>query len=68
MTDRLDGYLSRLAQQVDRTATVILLDSGSWVMRRPGQPNLGLGAKPDSSFGEAGDALRAWVRAEQAGQ
>lgn len=66
MTDKLDGHLSRLAQQVDRTATVILTDTGAWILRRDGQPDLGLGAKADSGFGEAGDALRAWVRANQA--
>lgn len=65
MTDRIDGYLSTKAQQVDPSAVVIRTED-AWVLRRPGQPDLGLGARQDASFGEAQQALSAWIRAQRA--
>jgi hypothetical protein len=64
----LNGYLSRLAQEIDKTALVYCLDSPQattgeeWVLRRPGQADLGLG----SSFNDARGAVLAWMRAERA--
>ena len=61
---RLDGYLSRLAQQIDKTALVLVVaDEGEeeWVLRRNGQEDLGLG----DNFGLANQGVRAWINAEK---
>lgn len=58
---RIDGYLSRLAQQVDPTALVLDTAEG-WVLERAGEAPLGLG----ESFADAGRAVRTWVAAERA--
>jgi hypothetical protein len=66
----LNGYLSRLAQEIDKTALVYCLESAQattgeeWVLRRSGQADLGLG----SSFNDARAAALAWMRAERAGR
>lgn len=82
MTDRIDGYLSRIAQRIDPAAIVVMsrvpegtpmssFDALSmfptvWALRRPGLPDLALGTRVPSSYGDALDALHAWVRAEKA--
>jgi len=81
-TDRIDGYLSRIAQRLDPAAIVVMsrvpegtpmssFDALSmfptvWALRRPGLPDLALGTRVPSSYGDALDALHAWVRAEKA--
>lgn len=37
-----------------------------WVLRRPGHPDMRLGTRTPTSFGDALDALRAWVAAQKA--
>ena len=78
--DRLDGFLSRKAQEIDPTALVVRTlqyDPAegwgrqgapwmNWVLRRPGHPDMRLGTRADSSFGEAQQALSAWIRSQRA--
>ena len=72
--DRIDGYLSRKAQEIDPTALVVYVpnaldsDVWTWLLRRPGHPDMRLGTRADSSFGEAQQALSAWIRAQRAAQ
>lgn len=67
MTDRLDGYLSRLAQHVAPSATVISRHpQNTWHLLRAGLEDVQLGTRVPSSYGDALDALHAWVRAEKA--
>lgn len=61
--DRIDGYLSRRAQLDWPLALVICLADGSWVLRRPGEPDLGLG----DNFSAAQMALNA-LRASVCGR
>lgn len=37
-----------------------------WVLRRPGHPDMRLGTRTPTSFGDALDALRSWVAAQKA--
>lgn len=65
MTDRIDGYLSRRAQGLDPRALVVCRDDGNaetWLLQRPGEPDVGLG----SSQSDAHNAVHAWLRAERA--
>lgn len=61
--EHIEGYLSRLAQDVDRTALVVKIVDGNtaerWLLRRQDMPEMGLGA----SFHEAKQAVHAWVKA-----
>lgn len=71
MTERIDGHLSRIAQRIDPAALVVVVDplrlsQCVWTLRRPGLPDLALGTRVPSSYGDALDALHAWVRAEKA--
>lgn len=63
MKERLDGFLSRKAQNVQQTALVYCIhhEDGTeeWVLRRPGEPDLGLG----DNFGLAQLSVTSWVRA-----
>lgn len=63
---KLDGYLSQKAQEIDPSALVWRTTSDHWVLRRNGHPDFGLGVRADSSFGEAQQALSAWIRAQRA--
>jgi len=65
MTDAIDGYLSRLAQQVEPRALVVQTPAG-WLLRVPGHPDLRLGTETAGSFGDAKSALQAWLRARKA--
>jgi hypothetical protein len=58
--DRVDGYLSRRAQQHWPGALVLELAEHRWVLRRPGQEDLGLG----DNFNSAHHALVCVLRAE----
>ena len=62
MPDILYGHLSRIAQQSEPTGLVLRLETGPWVLRVPGRPDLGLG----DTRGSADQALRAMVRARRA--
>lgn len=62
---RVDGHLSITAQRVDPTALVVI-ESGAWLLRRPGQEDIRLGAREPSSYGDALQALHAWVSAQKA--
>ena len=65
--DKIDGYLSSVAQKVNKTALVIKrqLDSGEeeWVLRCNGEDDVGLG----NGFKQASTAIRAWIRAKAMG-
>jgi len=65
--EAIDGYLSTKAQQIDPGA-LVLRSGEAWILRRPAHPDLRLGAREDASFGEAQQALSAWIRAQKAGQ
>ena len=65
MTERIDGHLSRIAQRID-PAAIVVCTSNVWTLRHPGLPDLVLGTRTPSSYGDALDALHAWVRAEKA--
>lgn len=62
MTDAIDGYLSRLAQQVEPRALVVQTKEG-WLLRVPGREDLRLGTEAAAGFGDAKSALQAWMRA-----
>jgi len=64
MTDAIDGYLSRLAQQVEPRALVVQTPEG-WLLRVPGSPDVRLGTEPHAGFGDAKSALQAWMRARK---
>lgn len=64
MTDAIDGYLSRLAQQVEPRALVVQTGAG-WFLRLPGD-EIRLGTEDAVSFGDAKAALQAWMRARRA--
>lgn len=67
MTDAIDGYLSRLAQQVEPRALVVETPAG-WLLRMPGAPDVRLGTEAASGFGAAKQALQAWMRARRQNQ
>lgn len=63
--DRIDGYLSRLAQGAAPTALVYCAVDGdreTWRLEIPDHPPLGLG----DSFPDAKRAIQAWLHARQA--
>jgi hypothetical protein len=60
--DRIEGYLSRVAQGLWPDALVICRGDREWIIQRNGQPDMGLG----DNFGAANQALHALVRAERA--
>lgn len=60
---RVDGHLSRRAQQKWPGALVYECEDGAWVLERPGRENLGLG----DSFHSAQMAIVVLVRAEEQG-
>jgi hypothetical protein len=63
--ERIDGNLSRRAQNIDQSALVIvrLNDDGTeeWLLRRNGHEDLGLG----ENFGWAKQAVLTWCRAQR---
>ena len=61
MTDRIDGYLSKIAQTRDREALVLCLSTGEWILRRPELDDIGLGM----IFRDARTAVLAWVHAQK---
>jgi len=60
MIDRIDGYLSKIAQTRDREALVLCLSTGEWILRRPEHFDIGLGL----DFRAARPAVLAWVHAQ----
>jgi len=65
--EKIDGYLSSVAQKINKTALVInrkLEDGGEeWILRCEGVEDVGLGA----NFKHASTAIRAWIRAKSSG-
>ena len=65
MKERIDGHLSRKAQNIDVSALVIVRmnDDGTeeWLLRRSGHEDLGLG----ENFGWAKQAVLSWCRAQR---
>lgn len=64
MTDAIDGYLSRLAQQVEPRALVVQAPEG-WLLRVPGREDVRLGTEAAAGFGDAKSALQAWMRVQK---
>ena len=66
MRERIDGYLSKKAQNYDAAALVLCryLDDGTedWILRREGEPELGLG----DAFWKARDGVVAWGKSHKA--
>lgn len=61
--DRIDGFLSNIAQTIDVTALVVCDEAGNgetWYLKREGKENIGLG----NTFHRAQAAVRAWVKSQ----